>query len=183
MEFETNFSPEKGKEKNKNNKEIKWKEIVDNLKKLEDKLGMKIDEGIKETVAAFKVHGFPTNQSCEGHIDKEHGTEYPWVEVYPPLDKNPSEMSSEEREELKNEKKKYRKEMTDLLAEFYQDRDTQFEYMLNFKNVGYGFRIQSTGAENSAVINSHKIEKRYEKMKKEMQDFTKFLKEKYFEEN
>jgi hypothetical protein len=56
----------------------------------------------------------------------------------------------------------------------------EFEYMLNFKNVGYRFRVQSTRAENMEIVDDQEKEEHFKKMKEEMEDFTKFLKEKHF---
>ncbi len=54
------------------------------LAKVTDKLGMPIDKGIVETVAALNVNGFPTIQSCAGHLAKRFGVlqyDSPWVHV------------------------------------------------------------------------------------------------------
>lgn len=56
----------------------KWKEL-DNLA---DHLGMPIDEGIKDTVAAFQLLDFNTQASCEGHLDRDLLT--PWIDIGAP---------------------------------------------------------------------------------------------------
>lgn len=44
-----------------------------------DKLGLGIDKGVEYPVAAMRVLGIRTTQSCEGHT--EHGLPYPWIDV------------------------------------------------------------------------------------------------------
>jgi hypothetical protein len=56
-----------------------WQQACDALAQLTDALGTPIDPGIFETVVLLNLLGFPTVQSCEGHLD--HGTAYPWVTV------------------------------------------------------------------------------------------------------
>ncbi len=68
-----------GQFKNNIEKQTKWNEAVSIAEKITDKLGKKIDSGIKETVVAFLVNGFDTIGSCEGHVD--HGYPYAWIDV------------------------------------------------------------------------------------------------------
>ncbi|RAQ94635.1 hypothetical protein [Thermogemmatispora tikiterensis] len=56
-----------------------WQEACEALARLTDALGTPIDPGIVETVVLLNLLGFPTVQSCEGHLD--HGPPYPWVTV------------------------------------------------------------------------------------------------------
>ncbi len=44
-----------------------------------DGLGLGLDEGIVDTVAALQLNGFQTSASCEGHVDWGCGA--PWVDV------------------------------------------------------------------------------------------------------
>ncbi|GMU52245.1 MAG: hypothetical protein AMXMBFR33_13910 [Candidatus Xenobia bacterium] len=44
-----------------------------------DGLGLGLDEGIVDTVAALQLNGFNTRQSCEGHVDTGCGA--PWVDI------------------------------------------------------------------------------------------------------
>lgn len=68
-----------GQLKNNIEKQTKWKEIVSSVEKITDKLGKKIDSGIKETVVAFLANDFNTDGSCEGHLN--HGRPYPWIDI------------------------------------------------------------------------------------------------------
>ncbi|MDQ2902785.1 MAG: hypothetical protein M3Y81_04435 [Chloroflexota bacterium] len=49
------------------------------MRRITDRLGCSIDEGILEIVVALNLLGFPTCQSCEGHLDD--GLPYPWVDL------------------------------------------------------------------------------------------------------
>lgn len=44
---------------------------------MRDLLGNSVDEGIVFLVTALRLHGFRTEQSCEGHLDSGSGV--PWV--------------------------------------------------------------------------------------------------------
>jgi hypothetical protein len=68
-----------GQFKNNIEKQAKWDEAVSKVEKITDKLGKKIDSGIKETVVVFLVNDFNTDGSCEGHLD--HGRPYPWIDI------------------------------------------------------------------------------------------------------
>ncbi len=50
-----------------------WDEAAARIETITDRLGLEIDEGIKEVVIAFLVNGFPTQQSCEGHLEERFG--------------------------------------------------------------------------------------------------------------
>lgn len=57
----------------------RWRELEQVVNEMADKLGLSIDEGIKEAVVALHAHGLETSQSCEGHDD--HGAALPFVAV------------------------------------------------------------------------------------------------------
>ncbi len=58
---------------------VSWQEACAAFAQQTDALGTPIDPGIFETVVLLNLLGFPTVQSCEGHLD--HGTPYSWVTV------------------------------------------------------------------------------------------------------
>ena len=64
-------------------KQEKWNETLKSLEDTDDRLGRPIDKGIKEAVIAFKVNGFPTQSSCEGHVEKRSGKR---VKISPYID-------------------------------------------------------------------------------------------------
>lgn len=58
-----------------------WEEKLKDLDSIRDRLGQPIDQGIKETCAAFIINNLPTTQSCEGHLNE--GVAYPWIDIGP----------------------------------------------------------------------------------------------------
>ena len=64
---------------NNSEKQTKWNVTLSEVEKITDRLGKKVDEGIKETVVAFLVNGIKTDASCEGHL--EHGNHYPYIHI------------------------------------------------------------------------------------------------------
>lgn len=58
-------------------KRASWEEACEAVTHFRDALGSEVDEGIFETVVCLNLLGFPTWQSCEGHLD--HGAPYPWI--------------------------------------------------------------------------------------------------------
>ncbi len=58
-------------------KQQAWQKMEAEVASWTDALGMPIDEGIKKTIIALNLLGFPTRQSCEGHINT--GGVHPWV--------------------------------------------------------------------------------------------------------
>ena len=53
-----------------NEKESAWQREFQRLEQVGDKLGYRIDPGIKEAIVAFVLNGFPTYGSCEGHLEE-----------------------------------------------------------------------------------------------------------------
>jgi len=54
-------------------KKSRWSEALARIERVKDRLGKGIDENAKETVVAFLVNEFPTQQSCEGHLEERFG--------------------------------------------------------------------------------------------------------------
>ena len=54
-------------------KKRRWERVLERVDQVKDRLGKGIDENAKETVVAFLVNEFPTQQSCEGHIEERFG--------------------------------------------------------------------------------------------------------------
>lgn len=58
-----------------------WRRMVDAVDRVRDRLGKPVDPGIRGPVAALNLLGFPTSQSCEGHVNlRGHGLAAPWVD-------------------------------------------------------------------------------------------------------
>ena len=166
----------------KSEKEIAWEQGRTEVDKLADKLGLGIDEKIKEAVVAFRIHGFSTSQSCEGHVGEEekHGASFPWIQIYTQEPEGWKE-SEEKKREWTIENLTQQQKMTGYLDEFYQGRETPFDARLTFSGIGAfgGFRVQSFGAEMMMLLTPEEQIKKLGLYRKEMNDFTDFLKGKY----
>lgn len=161
-------------------KEVQWEKTRSEVERINDDVGTGIDEGIKEAVVALMVSGFPTSQSCEGHVS-ENGANFPWIEIYAPEPKG-WETDKEKQREWTIENMKQRQRMNKMLEEFYQGRETPSDTRITFRDIGVfgGFRIQSTGAKTMSLLSPREQRKRGKQYKKEMGDFMKFLRDKYF---
>ena len=176
------------KEPIQSEKEIAWNNVRAKVEKVTDALDLGVDKGIKEAVTAFVAHDFTTSQSCEGHVDdiKERGHAFPWVEVYAPDPEGFDEAEGEERERLEHEltikNLVQRKKLTEFFEEFYKERETPFDVQLTFDRIGAfgGFRVQSTGAELMPLLPMEERVKKIELYRKEMDEFARFLKQKFF---
>ena len=185
------FSPEKKSEESElSPKEKRLKEIEKEVEKIADAEGMPIDPGIKETVIALKALEFSTYESCEGHpaehpeeIEVEgHQSRAPWVwiESLEPKNLKESELA---QKEWKRENLKHQSRMIELLDEFYKDREVTFDVQLHMDSRGiYGaFAITNQGADVVEAWPQAEQEKKRLVYQKEMQEFSKFLKEKYLQ--
>lgn len=178
----------------KSEKEVLWEQKRKEVNEVIDGLGKGIDENIKDDVASFMIHEFPTSGSCEGHPkekgkkETEHGLPYPWIEVYVPEPKGWEKSKGKKREKLEaqwtRENLIQQQKMMDFLEEFYKSRETQFDARLTFENIGIfgGFRVKSFGAELIKILPDNEQKEKYILYKKEMDEFTEFLKKKFFEE-
>ena len=193
-------------EKVGNKKELLRKKEENEVENIADKLGKKIDGGIKEAVIAFRLNGFRTDGSCEGHLD--WGYPYPWVDIVAPtrddarckeLQKKYQEKRSLAPAETKEglsfdakiaeEEKEIENKLERLLDEFYKNRGG--ERLIGIKRYASWHRIQPVGVEEFKVVKSDKKltdkekQKRKEfldKSQKEMESFVAFL-DKKFKEN
>lgn len=183
--FNPGSPPQEQGEPVKSKKEIAWEQKIAEINEIADRLGKGVDEKIKEPVAAFLVHEFTTSGSCEGHMTEEgedkHGLPYPWIEVYAPESEGWKENEKKKREWI-IENLKQQKKMMGFFEEFYKERETPFDARLAFDRVGAfgGFRVQSFGAEMTTILSPEERKQKLELYRKEMDDFTKFLKDKYF---
>ena len=70
------------KENPKGGKEVTWQKKMEEIEGAADKMGLGIDKKVQETIAGLNLLGFPTSQSCEGHM--KWGTPNPWVRISAP---------------------------------------------------------------------------------------------------
>jgi hypothetical protein len=194
---QSNFNPKPASQEQqepvKPEKEIAWQKKMAEVNEIADSLGKGVDEKIKESVCAFLVHEFTTSGSCEGHMaeegEEQHGLPYPWVEVYAPEPERWRDAEGKEKERLEQEWRiknfEQQRKMMGFLEEFYRGRETPFDARLVFDGVGAfgGFRVQSFGAEMTALLSSEAKRQKLTLYQKEMKDFTEFLKNKYLGTN
>lgn len=206
-------------------KEIIWENKLREVEEIRDSLDERVDDGIKETVAAFNLNGFPTSGSCEGHVDR--GIAAPWVEVSAPsqpeerfigekhifqkvadkygvsleevkrginydayveaLKESSNAEETPEYKQWREENKKLMQKAAELLKEFYQERKVSSSVKLIIDEGGEGeFRVHNGGKDYNLELKKinekqkEKLRQRLLEYQKEMQEFTKFLKEKYF---
>ena len=189
-----NFNPEPLSQEQgeplKSEKEIAWEKKMAEVNEIADRLGKGVDEKVKESVSAFLIHEFITSGSCEGHMaeegEEQHGLPYPWVEVYAPEQEGWKEAEGDKKEQMEQEWRiknfEQQRKMMGFLEEFYYERETPFDARLVFDGVGAfgGFRVQSFGAEMTAILKSEEQKQKLALYQKELEDFTNFLKGKYF---
>lgn len=175
-------APERESNMEKSEKQKRWDELMDEVEQIADRLGHGVDVGIKETIAPFKTQDFPTSGSCEGHVEGEHGLPYPWVDVEVPEPEGWKD-DEEKQAEWKKENLVERKKMMELLSEFYDKKNTPIDSRLVFENHGIfgAFRLQSMGAETMDLLSEGELKEKYIQYKQEMDDFTQFVKDKFFQ--
>jgi len=165
-------------------KSLAWENIRTEVDAMTDALGKPVDSQIKEAVIAIMAHEFPTIGSCEGHIDE--GAErplYPYVMV-----SSPEYDGWKESEIVTNimiaENLGYQKNMIVLLNEFYETHNSPFDSHLSFEGFGptWGFKLRSVGADVMKILTSDEKERKLALYRQEMDDFAKFLKNKFFAE-
>ncbi len=177
-------------------KEQGWREKLRDIDQLADQLGLGVDEGIKETVAAFHVFEINTISSHEGKIDRYP---VPYIDVESAgiveLDRRLEGLEDKEDEESEQEAESIREEILrrnlaermkiiPLLEEFYSERKVPYEVRLGIDSRARGWsRIQSQGAEFQEIESDEAARKqRLRLFQEEMRAFTDFLKHKYFNE-
>lgn len=164
----------------------KLKRLSQERKKVDyiiDKLGLGVDEGIKDTVAILRTMGYPTDSSCAGHTDK-HKYAPPYVQIYEP---GPDGWKSDivKQEKWKTANNEHFKKMLPLVEKFNALRDSIPDAKLCLTNIGAfgGFRIESSGVKKDRrktnIVTEREACSLIRIMQKEMKDFTYFLQQDY----
>lgn len=162
-------------------KEEAWEKATKDVETDTDGVGRGIDDGIKEAIVAMRVNDFETEQSCEGGEHDEHGQPYPWIRF-----STPEPEGWEDNEGLKNEWKRANEEqrtrLAVLLEEFSAGRETPEDVRLTLEDHGiYGaFEIHSQGGEAMKVLPPEAQKQKRLAYRQEMDDFTAFLKSRFF---
>jgi hypothetical protein len=168
-------------------KEMAWRQKREETDRITDKLGLGIDEAIKEAVTAFRINEFSTRQSCSGHMaDDEYKATSPWIDVCAPDPKGWRDSEGEKKKELEREltieNLKQQKRVVGLLDEYYLGREVSSDVKLDIERLGLfgGFRVQSTGADTISSLPPDEQINKLISYRKEMDDFAQFLKDRYF---
>jgi hypothetical protein len=167
----------------KSEKDRIWERTSQEIEQIGDKLGKGIDDGVKESVIALTVNEYPTVQSCEGHLD-EKGLSYPWVQVEAPAPEGWEE-DDIKKQEWTEANLHQRERMTTMLKEFYLDReeDNDSHLILADQGIYEAFRLQSAGGEVMDSLSRIQQEEKQKMYRKEMKDFTDFLRQQFEQEN
>jgi hypothetical protein len=171
-----------------------WNKIAAEVDLVVDKLGKKVDEGIKEAVIAFRASGLSTDGSCEGHLSPPKKLKGPWIDIGQTsaeiveharqeargksIDINSPEISRL-RQELSNVMLRERTRLLALLDEFYSDRTVPFEQRLIVIFHSISARVMSQGVELQDLYPQDVQKKRLESFRREMDAFAAFLKNRY----
>jgi hypothetical protein len=191
-------------------KRKQWEDIAARFARMTDMLGTGIDSGILETVIALNALGIETSASCEGHLD--HGTGAPWIdiqahsageqsiqvaEMFMQADKAFEEQvlpeetidalfaeAHQEQDRVKVIHLEQRKALMSYLTAFYAVRRVPYDWQLAIhpRDMSGRARLESHGADFQSVA---PLEMRVQKLaeyQEEMQAFTEFLKQVYFDE-
>ncbi len=172
---------------NPENKLELWTSKTLEIDAITDRLGKRIDEGIKEVIIGLTLLNINTTASCEGHLDR--GTFAPYIDIESPKAKvlaerhHSLETEDEERSINKEIQKANLEELENfipLLDEFYADRHSTFHQRLTIRAMPWGWsRIQSGGTELQKVADKQLKSDRLLEFQKEMEAFKVFLKKKY----
>ncbi len=155
------------------------KKIEEEIGKISDKLGMKIDSEIKEAVIVLKLSGFETSMSCGGHVDR--ALPYPWIDIIAPGKKNVayeelqkkyevakvvilSDQENELKAKIDEEIREIERRLNDLLNKFYANSES--DRLLMIRNRSSALRLQPVRAEEFPAIKSGSILEESEKQKR-----------------
>jgi hypothetical protein len=186
-------------------KQQQWDHFAREVDSWTDGLGSPIDPGIKETVIVLNLLGFPTRQSCEGHLD--HGNANPWIDLS--LDHQPQivvlqdQVSAFVRTELteqlpegvqlkpafdrfeylrfvyQKEANRYFQPLFELLDEFYQTHEASEDDRLSILVEGV-IRLSSSGGRLQEQRSESERAAKLQSYRDEMNAFTQFLKQRLF---
>jgi hypothetical protein len=105
--------------------------IRDSVNKTADKLGMPIDEGIKDTVVGIQAHGLATVGSCEGHARKPIAIPYVHLQTPEPTGWRDNEHL---QQIWKQRNLKQKNKLAALLRGYYDARDAN--PLLKMRDIG-----------------------------------------------
>jgi hypothetical protein len=169
------------------NTQDSWSSMLDNVRHMTDKLGMPVDHGIVETVAAMRLLKIRTTMSCEGHLDRQTGGPYVMcvssiaeklrkkaAVIHNPVDPLYKALYKKAmRANLTEQQKLYQ-----LLEGFYKARNTPFPQRLIVRTMGFSaFRLECQGADMAYVLDESGRKKLLIENQVEMTAFTEYMKD------
>lgn len=179
-------NPGTGKERAE--KESAWESTTADIEKITDKLGKKIDAGIKDTIVGLKLCGIHTTGSCEGHADNR-GTGAPYIDVESEnIEKLEDDLKTVKNESearlivdiISKENLAEQEKFVALLEEFYKDRQSSYRVRLSIQNRARNrSRLESQGTALQKVEQDGSRKKHLEEYQAEMRAFSEFLKNKF----
>lgn len=189
-------------------KEEQWERMAERCRRVVDRLGKPIDEGIFETVVALNLLGIHTSASCEGHSN--WGIYAPWVDIQTPgaeedykiLNEahiyyneqiNAKKLSHVELRQLYDQTNQLEREVNEkqlserfmlmgYLAHFYENRHSAYDRILTLQHHTYSARLESLGAHFQRVAPGERRVQKLAEYQEEMRAFTAFLKEQFFQD-
>ena len=187
-------------------RKLAWNSMKQEVIGFKDGLGKGLDVGITDTIVALRCLGINTTQSCEGHLDWATGAPYVDIrgvdtkelevqakeafnnartehdanptnqQIYSPL----YEKAHGLRKEIATKHLAEVKKAFDLIAEFYQNKQTPYDKKLILSPFGDGSaRIESQGAIFQEIAKPEVKKKKLQEYQEEMNSFTIFLKDKF----
>lgn len=153
---------------------------------IQDGIGADIDKGIRETIVLLQSLDMPTAMSCEGRHpghDEDFDGRFtaPYIDIA--FEFSLERLKPETRIKLINYLQTAWQNMTELLAEFYGERNIEQQYKLQIDpphDTSGSFRLSNTIAFEHRHDVDLKEQNVYDKCRKEIDDFTAFLRERFF---
>lgn len=162
------------------NKEKQLQNARQEIDQIADKLGLGIENGIKETVSVLRAMNFSTSSSCAGHTENDKYSP-PYIEFYSPA---PLGWKDDKMKKVlwKQENIKQVAKLEQFLNEFYINRKSPPDAKLQLENIGMfgGFRLENLGGryytrEQISKLTKEEIIYKIKLYQKEMSNFTNFL--------
>lgn len=178
-----NFEEEllKGDSTEKYKKRVEWEKSRAAIEKITDKLGLGLDEDIKDSVATLNAMGIPTTSSCAGHTNQGgEGFGLPYIQIYAPRPKDWEENIEAQNLWIESNKTTYEK-MLKLLNEFYENRFVEPDVLLILHPIGIfgGFRLRNSREKKPLDSNNENRIKKVMEYQNEMKAFGDFLNDKF----
>lgn len=144
-------------------------------KRLTDRMGLRVDRQIFDSVVALKAHQFNTTGSCGGHLRR--GVSAPWIDIgVVPSAQLPKNTGILHRSNLNAQKR-----MIALLNKFYRAHIASNDMRIILIPVGIfgGFRVANQAADIQQLLPEHSKRRRLKRFQQEFHSFAKFLENSY----